>query len=194
MSSTHHNSHHSSGSNVVGVHYRVGKKIVSIYARWPKTTYSDNLFSWRLKGRGLIRCHFRRWVLERSRHGRCDEHKLTLCTFTGTNLLNSQTVAIKFEPRKSDAPQLRDEYRTYKILNGCREWTRYCLSSNSEQITDAFLYYSWSSTSILLWTGGIAQHSRHWSLRPQSGRPVWYVRTQIQHQDCRHDCQADGAW
>lgn len=26
------------------------------------------------------------------------------------------------EPRKSDAPQLRDEYRTYKILVGCREY------------------------------------------------------------------------
>lgn len=39
--------------------------------------------------------------------------------FEGTNLLNSQTVAIKFEPRKSDAPQLRDEYRSYKILSGC---------------------------------------------------------------------------
>lgn len=25
------------------------------------------------------------------------------------------------EPRKSDAPQLRDEYRTYKILAGSRE-------------------------------------------------------------------------
>ncbi|KAF9427624.1 casein kinase I [Podila epigama] len=37
---------------------------------------------------------------------------------TGTNLLNNQQVAIKFEPRKSDAPQLRDEYRTYKILAG----------------------------------------------------------------------------
>ena len=24
------------------------------------------------------------------------------------------------EPRKSDAPQLRDEYRSYKILSGCR--------------------------------------------------------------------------
>ena len=41
--------------------------------------------------------------------------------FEGTNLLNQQQVAIKFEPRKSDAPQLRDEYRTYKILVGCRE-------------------------------------------------------------------------
>ena len=39
--------------------------------------------------------------------------------FEGTNLLNQQQVAIKFEPRKSDAPQLRDEYRTYKILAGC---------------------------------------------------------------------------
>jgi len=36
----------------------------------------------------------------------------------GINLLNNQQVAIKFEPRKSDAPQLRDEYRTYKILAG----------------------------------------------------------------------------
>jgi casein kinase 1 len=40
----------------------------------------------------------------------------------GTNLLNNQQVAIKFEPRKSEAPQLREEYRTYKILNGCREY------------------------------------------------------------------------
>ncbi|EPQ62499.1 Bgt-5046 [Blumeria graminis f. sp. tritici] len=57
----------SSSSNVVGVHYRVGKKI------------GEGSF-------GVI--------------------------FEGTNLLN------KHEPRKSDAPQLRDEYRTYKILVG----------------------------------------------------------------------------
>lgn len=29
-------------------------------------------------------------------------------------------VAIKFEPRHSDAPQLRDEFRAYRILAGCR--------------------------------------------------------------------------
>jgi casein kinase 1 len=63
-----------SSSNVVGVHYRVGRKI------------GEGSF-------GVI--------------------------FEGTNLLNNQQVAIKFEPRKSDAPQLRDEYRTYKILVGC---------------------------------------------------------------------------
>jgi casein kinase 1 len=67
----------SSSSNVVGVHYRVGKKI------------GEGSF-------GVI--------------------------FEGTNLLNNTQVAIKFEPRKSDAPQLRDEYRTYKILVGCRKF------------------------------------------------------------------------
>ncbi|KAL1949363.1 hypothetical protein VTO73DRAFT_8244 [Trametes versicolor] len=38
--------------------------------------------------------------------------------FEGTNMLNNQPVAIKFEPRKSEAPQLRDEYRSYRTLNG----------------------------------------------------------------------------
>ena len=32
--------------------------------------------------------------------------------------MNNGPVAVKFEPRKTDAPQLRDEYRTYKILAG----------------------------------------------------------------------------
>lgn len=36
--------------------------------------------------------------------------------YQGLNLLNNQPIAIKFESRKSDAPQLRDEYKTYKIL------------------------------------------------------------------------------
>jgi casein kinase 1 len=36
--------------------------------------------------------------------------------FEGTKLLTSQPVAIKFEPRKSDAPQLRDEFRSYRTL------------------------------------------------------------------------------
>ncbi|KAF8273310.1 kinase-like protein [Lactarius quietus] len=38
--------------------------------------------------------------------------------FEGSNLLTNHPVAIKFEPRKSDAPQLRDEYRSYRTLNG----------------------------------------------------------------------------
>ncbi|CAM0142273.1 unnamed protein product [Umbelopsis sp. WA50703] len=66
-------SNSSTSSNVVGVHYRVGKKI------------GEGSF-------GVI--------------------------YEGINLLNNQQIAIKFEPRKSDAPQLRDEYRAYKILAG----------------------------------------------------------------------------
>lgn len=95
----------STSSNVVGVHYRVGKKI------------GEGSF-------GVI--------------------------FEGTNLLNQQQVAIKFEPRKSDAPQLRDEYRTYKILVGCREsslslsspimsWSRECVSGVEEGSQTLFL-------------------------------------------------------
>lgn len=38
--------------------------------------------------------------------------------FEGTNLINGIPVAIKFEPRKTEAPQLRDEYRTYMHLIG----------------------------------------------------------------------------
>lgn len=38
--------------------------------------------------------------------------------FEGVNMINNVPVAIKFEPRKTDAPQLKDEYRTYKILSG----------------------------------------------------------------------------
>ncbi|EDO15445.1 hypothetical protein Kpol_1027p20 [Vanderwaltozyma polyspora DSM 70294] len=38
--------------------------------------------------------------------------------FEGTNMINGLAVAIKFEPRKTEAPQLKDEYRTYKILQG----------------------------------------------------------------------------
>lgn len=42
--------------------------------------------------------------------------------FEGENILNDNSrdpVAIKFEPRNSEAPQLRDEFRAYRILNGC---------------------------------------------------------------------------
>lgn len=63
-----------SGNSVVGLHYKIGKKI----------------------GEGSF------GVL-----------------FEGSNIINGVAVAIKFEPRKTEAPQLRDEYRTYKHLQGC---------------------------------------------------------------------------
>ncbi|KAJ3510487.1 hypothetical protein NLJ89_g4646 [Agrocybe chaxingu] len=38
--------------------------------------------------------------------------------FEGAKVTTNQPVAIKFEPRKSDAPQLRDEFRSYRTMNG----------------------------------------------------------------------------
>jgi casein kinase 1 len=38
--------------------------------------------------------------------------------YEGINLTTNENVAIKFEPRKCDAPQLRDEYRSYKLMAG----------------------------------------------------------------------------
>lgn len=36
----------------------------------------------------------------------------------GINMVNNKPVAIKFEYRKTDTPQLKDEYRTYKLMAG----------------------------------------------------------------------------
>ncbi|KAJ3229395.1 hypothetical protein HDU81_005399 [Chytriomyces hyalinus] len=36
--------------------------------------------------------------------------------YAGVDMLNGQPVAIKFEPRKADAPQLRDEFKAFKVL------------------------------------------------------------------------------
>lgn len=71
-SSSSKNSHN---NNVVGLHYKIGKKI------------GEGSF-------GVI--------------------------FEGVNILNNAQVAIKFEPRKCEAPQLRDEYRAYKQLQGSK--------------------------------------------------------------------------
>lgn len=54
----------------------------------------------------------------RQRHTRPDNSLFCSKHYTGTNLISNQQIAIKFESRKSEAPQLRDEYRTYKILSG----------------------------------------------------------------------------
>jgi hypothetical protein len=47
------------------------------------------------------------------------DYDLCLLTYNiGLNLLNNEKVAIKFESRGCEAPQLKDEYRAYKILTG----------------------------------------------------------------------------
>lgn len=86
----------SSSTNVVGVHYKVGRKL------------GEGSFGIIYEGKG-----FSLWIILK-------DIKM-FYIIIGTNLLNNLQVAIKFEPRKSDAPQLRDEYRTYKILSGTRK-------------------------------------------------------------------------
>lgn len=84
-----------SSNNVVGVHYKVGKKI------------GEGSFGIIYEGMELFFIFYLYYS--------------TLfwhIFISGTNLLNNKQVAIKFEPRKSDAPQLRDEYRTYKMMAG----------------------------------------------------------------------------
>jgi serine/threonine protein kinase len=135
----------SSSPNVVGVHYKVGRKI------------GEGSF-------GVI--------------------------YEGVNLLTQQPVAIKFEPRKSDAPQLRDEYRTYKILSGCGKFLLGPLVDldrairNAQCIQFSFDCYKTFETNsasgntkcLLLWTRRLAQHSSFGLTRPKYGglvRPVW---------------------
>jgi serine/threonine protein kinase len=147
----------SSSPNVVGVHYKVGRKI------------GEGSF-------GVI--------------------------YEGVNLLTQQPVAIKFEPRKSDAPQLRDEYRTYKILSGCGKF--FIRDSdgairNAQRIDSFDCYKTFKTNSasgntqcLLLWTRRLAQHSSFGFTRPKYGglvRPVW---TQIHCKNGRNGCKTNG--
>ncbi|CAD6569501.1 MAG: casein kinase I [Cyphobasidiales sp. Tagirdzhanova-0007] len=97
-----HNTHGTGSSNVVGVHYRVGKKI------------GEGSFGVIFEGK----LNLHSYAAADPRPFLSERHLGLIPLLSGTNLLNNQTVAVKFEPRKSDAPQLRDEYRTYKILAG----------------------------------------------------------------------------
>lgn len=113
-------------------------------------------------------------------------------TWIGTNLLNNQQVAIKFEPRKSDAPQLRDEYRTYKILSGLSMW--WCIQGVIVVHFDwhLFLLFSRYSCSLLFWSRRTPQHLGHWHVGPKSGRFIRYVQSSLQYKNSGYACQADG--
>lgn len=111
QSTMHKNNSNSPSTNIVGVHYRVGKKLGEgsfgvLYEGFEKKKEKKR------KNKPSYSFYFVYFLF------------LFLFFFLksiGLNLLNNQSVAIKFEPRKSDAPQLRDEYRTYKVLAGLRK-------------------------------------------------------------------------
>ncbi|RDW91330.1 putative casein kinase I cki2 [Coleophoma crateriformis] len=96
----------SSSSNVVGVHYRVGKKIGE--GSFGVIFEGTNLLNNQQVAIKFVRLSLIDSVL-RSRSLRVSSPISRIVTY----LYRDQ------EPRKSDAPQLRDEYRTYKILVGC---------------------------------------------------------------------------
>jgi len=87
-------SHSSSSSNIVGVHYKVGKKIGEgsfgvIFEGECMIRSMSVLLSVRLEG---ARGH----LLEHGKAQLSSWARLQLTLFAGTNLLNVQTVAIKF--------------------------------------------------------------------------------------------------
>lgn len=104
----------SSSSNVVGVHYRVGKKI------------GEGSFGVIFEGTNLLnnqQVAIKFVCLSYSLHWSMSIEYIKVretawCLYIWRN--HAYHLCLQ-EPRKSDAPQLRDEYRTYKILVGCRE-------------------------------------------------------------------------
>ncbi|GLB40472.1 putative kinase-like protein [Lyophyllum shimeji] len=92
-SSSSHPSQSATSNGIVGNHFRVGKKIGEgsfgvVFEGVPAETVVKPFVS--VPWRVAVR----------------------------SKMLSNTPVAIKFEPRKSDAPQLRDEFRSYRTLNG----------------------------------------------------------------------------
>ena len=93
----------SSRPNIVGLHYRVGKKIGEgsfgvICEGIPHITFYQP-----------IRCGWSYTHFCPARNNR---------DFLGFNIMANHPVAIKFEVKTAEAPQLRDEYKSYRILSG----------------------------------------------------------------------------
>lgn len=80
-----------SSQHIVGIHYAVGAKI------------GEGSFGVIFEGENILNTGY-------SNNNKENDNELR----------EAEPVAIKFEPRRSDAPQLRDEFRAYRILNGCR--------------------------------------------------------------------------
>lgn len=113
----------SSTINLVAGHYRVGRKI------------GEGSFG--VIFEGLSSCQASRPAFWASSHlqtrNRNQSPQLTECSYQicMSALLENQSTVHRHhlysppytqEPRKAEAPQLRDECRSYRILSGCREY------------------------------------------------------------------------
>jgi hypothetical protein len=88
---------------------------------------------------------------------------LTLFRTKGLNLMNNKQVAIKFESRKSEAPQLKDEYRTYKILAGTskkKKKKNILLFFTLRYLWLTLFFFRWDSNCLLFWPRRYTQYSR----------------------------------
>ncbi len=118
----------SSSSNVVGVHYRVGKKIGE--GSFGVIFEGTNLLNNQQVAIKFVCCTLEVAVAKHKQQLR--EEKWTL----RRRINKCSQFPLEQEPRKSDAPQLRDEYRTYKILVGCRKCLKFlCESRDTNSIS-----------------------------------------------------------
>jgi casein kinase 1 len=112
----------SSSSNVVGVHYRVGKKIGE--GSFGVIFEGTNLLNNQQVAIKFVCCTLKEAVAKKKKRvWEKEESKLRFKKNT------CSPFPLEQEPRKSDAPQLRDEYRTYKILVGCCEYLTFLWAS-----------------------------------------------------------------
>ena len=100
------------------------------------------------------------------------------CLSVGYNDLNDQRVALKFvpliivfvrmdsvclkEPQKSNAPQLKDEYRTYRLLTGSRTMTCQSIMINK-------YVGSWDTDHLLVRAGVRVQRAGDGAAWAESG-------------------------
>jgi len=138
----------SSSSNVVGVHYRVGKKIGE--GSFGVIFEGTNLLNNQQVAIKFVRPTLLELALQKDALQRRSRRRLIQAYPP-----NSCLQLVLQEPRKSDAPQLRDEYRTYKILVGCREYPD--LPSLGLGLTHS----SWYPQCLLLRSGRPPQYSGH---------------------------------
>lgn len=170
-------SHPSGTNNVVGVHYRVGKKI----------------------GEGSFGV-----IFEGSQHPPLPP-LFHLTSIPGTNLLNSTTVAIKFvrpqsalshphslifSRRNLARPKPRNSVTNVAHIASSPAAVRPLITLHPSSPN---LVSSRNTTDLPLWSRGSAQYSRHRPPRPQLGRPFRHVWSQILHQNSLHGRKADGA-